>query len=152
MTAEPPADRDFENLTGLEYLRKMVTQWQGSPMAQAMRIRLIAVDDGQATFEAFPTAQFYNPQRRMHGGYLATLIDSALGCAVQSKLDRGVGYGTIELKVNYTGKVTEETGRLLCTAHVIHAGRTMLTAEARVVDGRGKIVAHGSGTFLVYPK
>lgn len=137
--------------SGLDYLRQRIRDWHGSAMAETMDMRLIAVADGEATFEAFPSPRFYNPQQRVHGGYAATLIDSATGCAVQTKLAAGVGYGTIELKVNYVRKITAETGRLLCTGTVIHSGRTMFTAEARIVDEAGKLYAHGSGTFLVYP-
>ena len=137
--------------SGLDYLRQRIVDWHGSAMAETMNIRLISVDDGSATFEGFPSPKYYNPQMRMHGGYAATLIDSATGCAVQTKLPAGVGYGTIELKVNYVRKIDAGTGRLLCTGTVIHAGRTMLTAEARLTDESGKLYAHGSGTFLVYP-
>jgi len=137
--------------SGLEYLRQRIDDWHGSPMAETMNMRLIAVADGTATFEGIPSPSFYNPQLRVHGGYAATLIDSALGCAVQTRLPAGIGYGTIELKVNYVRKIVAETGRLLCTGTVIHAGRTMFTAEAKIVDENGKLYAHGSGTFLVYP-
>lgn len=137
--------------SGLDYLRSRINDWHGSAMAETMNMRLIAVADGSATFEGFPSPRFYNPQMRLHGGYAATLIDSATGCAVQTKLPAGVGYGTIELKVNYVRKIDADTGRLLCTGTVIHAGRTMFTAEARLVDEKGKLYAHGSGTFLVYP-
>jgi len=139
-------------LSGLEYLRKLINDWHGSPMAETMNMRLVAADDGTATFEAAPSPKFYNPQRRLHGGYAATLIDSALGCAVQTKLPAGIGYGTIELKVNYVRKIDVSDGKLYCTGTVIHAGRTMFTAEARVLGENGKLYAHGSGTFLVYPK
>jgi len=138
--------------SGLDYLRERLKDWHGSAMAETMNMRLIAVDDGSATFEAFPTPKYYNPQMRLHGGYAATLIDSATGCAVQTKLQAGVGYGTIELKVNYVRKIDAEVGRLLCTGTVIHAGRTMLTADAKLTDENGKLYAHGSGTFLVYPQ
>jgi uncharacterized protein (TIGR00369 family) len=144
-------DKDQGAQSGLDYLRARIKDWHGSAMAETMNMRLIAVDDGTATFEAFPSPSYYNPQMRVHGGYAATLIDSATGCAVQTKLAAGVGYGTIELKVNYVRKMVAETGRLLCTGTVIHAGRTMLTAEARITDEHGKLYAHGSGTFLVYP-
>jgi acyl-CoA thioesterase len=138
-------------LSGLDYLRQRIKDWHGSAMAETMNMRLIAVEEGSATFEGFPSPRYYNPQMRLHGGYAATLIDSATGCAVQTKLPAGAGYGTIELKVNYVRKIDAETGRLLCTGTVIHAGRTMFTADARVVDENGKLYAHGSGTFLVYP-
>lgn len=138
--------------SGLDYLRERLKDWHGSAMAETMNMRLIAVDEGTATFEAFPSPKYYNPQMRLHGGYAATLIDSATGCAVQTKLPAGAGYGTIELKVNYVRKIDEKVGRLLCTGTVIHAGRSMLTAEAKLTDEKGKLYAHGSGTFLVYPK
>lgn len=138
--------------SGLDYLRELLKDWHGSAMAETMNMRLIAVDDGTATFEAFPSPKYYNPQMRLHGGYAATLIDSATGCAVQTKLPMGIGYGTIELKVNYVGKIDASVKRLLCTGTVIHAGRTMFTADAKLTDETGKLYAHGSGTFLVYPK
>jgi uncharacterized protein (TIGR00369 family) len=137
--------------SGLDYLKSRIADWHGSAMAETMNMRLIAVDEGTATFEGIPSPRFYNPQMRVHGGYAATMIDSATGCAVQTRLAAGVGYGTIELKVNYVRKIVAETGRLLCTGTVIHAGRTMFTAEAKIVDESGKLYAHGSGTFLVYP-
>ena len=148
MDADP---QEATPLSGLDYLRQRIKDWHGSAMAETMNMRLIAVEDGSATFEGFPSPRYYNPQMRLHGGYAATLIDSATGCAVQTKLPGGVGYGTIELKVNYVRKIDAETGRLLCTGTVIHAGRTMFTADAKVVDENGKLYAHGSGTFLVYP-
>jgi uncharacterized protein (TIGR00369 family) len=137
--------------SGLDYLKQRISNWHGSGMAETMNMWLIAVDDGTATFEGVPSERHYNPQMRMHGGYAATMIDSALGCAVQTKLAAGVGYGTIELKVNYVRKIVVETGPMFCTGTVVHAGRSMFTAEARIHDGAGKLYAHGSGTFLVYP-
>jgi uncharacterized protein (TIGR00369 family) len=144
------ADQSKSLESGLEYLRRLIAEWKQSPMAEAMNMRLIAADHGTATFEAFPSAKYYNPQQRMHGGYVATLLDSALGCAVQTVLPASTGYGTIELKVNYVRKLSAETGRILCHATVLHAGRRMQTAEAKVVDQTGKLYAHGSGSFLVY--
>ena len=143
--------RDFATRTGIEFLQQMIRDGNSSAMATLLNMKLIEVSDGKAVFEAFPSAKFYNPQMRVHGGFMATLLDSALGCAVQTKLARGVGYGTIELKVNYVRKVIAETGRLVCTATVLHAGRTMLTSEGKVAGPDGKLYAHGSGTFLVFP-
>ena len=145
-------DKSGDGESGLDYLKHHLKDWHGSAMAETMNFRLIAVSEGSATFEAFPSPKYYNPQMRLHGGYAATLIDSATGCAVQTRLPARIGYGTIELKVNYVRRIDETTGRLLCTGNVIHAGRTMFTAEAKVTDESGKLYAHGSGTFLVYPK
>ncbi len=142
---------DNAALSGIEYLQGLI--WDGtlSPMGAAMKMALVAVSDGRAEVEAFPSEKFYNQQRRIHGGYLATLLDTALGCAVQTKLAQNIGYGTIELKINYVRKLVAETGRLVCVGTVLHAGRTMLTAEAKIAGPDGKLYAHGSGTFLVYP-
>jgi uncharacterized protein (TIGR00369 family) len=143
---------DFENLTGREFLERIWAGPGASPLGVLLNMRLIDVGDGTATFEAMPSRQFYNPQQRCHGGFAAALIDSALGCAVQTKLGRGVQYGTVELKVNYVRPIFEETGRLICTGTVIHAGTRMSTAEARVLDEAGKLYAHGSGTFMVFDR
>ena len=88
----------------------------------------------------------------MHGGFAATAIDTALGSAVMTKLAADTGFGTIELKVNYVRKIDAQTGLLTCRGTVIHAGRTMLTADAKLADAKGVLYAHGSGSFMVYPK
>ena len=137
--------------SGLDYLKQRINDWHGSGMAETMNMRLIDASEGSATFEAFPAPKYYNPQMRMHGGYAATIIDSAMGCAVQTKLPAKIGYGTIELKVNYVRKIDASIRRLICIGRVIHAGRTMLTADAKLIDDNNKLYAHGSGTFLVYP-
>jgi uncharacterized protein (TIGR00369 family) len=141
---------DFDNLTGREFLERIWAGPGASPLGVLLDMRLIDVGDGTATFEAVPSRKFYNPQQRCHGGFAAALIDSALGCAVQTKLGKGVQFGTVELKVNYVRPIFEETGRLTCEGKVIHAGARMSTAEARVVDAKGKLYAHGSGTFMVF--
>lgn len=142
----------WENLTGLEFLRAMMAGSDASSMGNTMNQRVVEAGDGYAVVEGIPEEKFYNTMRRIHGGFAATLLDTALGCAVMSKLGKGVGYGTIELKVNYVRKIDVSTGPVMCRAQVLHAGRTMLTAEAKVADGAGVLYAHGSGTFLVYPK
>jgi len=142
----------WENLTGLEFLRAMMTGGDASSMGNTMNQRVVEAGDGFAVVEGIPEEKFYNTMRRIHGGFAATLLDTALGCAVMSKLGKGVGYGTIELKVNYVRKIDVATGPVLCHANVLHTGRTMLTAEGKVADAAGLLYAHGSGTFLVYPK
>ncbi len=121
-------------------------------MGQTMNLRILEAGEGTALVEGTPSERFYNTMMRVHGGFAATLIDTALGCAVMSKLPVMVGYGTVELKVNFVRRIDVETGPLLARGTVLHAGRTMLTAETKVVDKAGILYAHGSGTFLVYPK
>jgi uncharacterized protein (TIGR00369 family) len=133
------------------HLQRLITNWHNSHMATTMGLRLVAAGDGYAVIEAVAAEKFYNPQMRAHGGFAATIIDSAMGCAVFTRLPQDVGYGTIEMKVNYVGKLDASVGIISCRAQVIHAGRTLFTAEARLTGPTGKLYAHGSGTFLVYP-
>ena len=134
--------------------RKRVEEWwfgrEGSPLNHLLDSRLISLGEGTAVFEARPSRKFYNPQGCCHGGYAAALLDSAMGCAVLSKVGRTANFGTIELKVNYVRTILEETGTITCTGTIIHAGRRVQTAEARIVDAAGKLYAHGSGTFMLY--
>ena len=123
-----------------------------APMLELMNQRLVALEDGSATVTSLPEAKFENSMGRMHGGFVATLIDTAMGCAVMTKVPEGLSYGTIDMNVKFVRKIDVATGLLSATAKVIHAGRTMLTVEAQVEDASGKLYAHGSGTFMVYPK
>jgi uncharacterized protein (TIGR00369 family) len=143
---------DFNNLTGLDFLRKQITDGDRSPMAELLNMRVLVASDGMAKLEGRPTARFYNPMMRIHGGFTATLIDTALGSAVLSKLPKATGVGTVQLSVNFVRKIDIATGLIYATAHVLHAGRTMLTAECKVADQAGVLYAHGTGTFMVYPK
>ena len=145
-------DKKLKAATGRELLDRNWDDQGLSALGRLLNMKLIEAHDDMVVFEAIPSRAFYNPQQVVHGGYAATLIDSAMGAAVQSKLGHGVDYGTIELKVNYVRKLTEETGRVTCTAKVVHHGRRLSTAEAKVVDGKGKLIAHGSGTFMVYDR
>jgi uncharacterized protein (TIGR00369 family) len=149
--SEPKIFDLYDSQTGMEFLQAVMADGHRSPMADIFGFDLVEVADGTATVTAIPAEKFYNPMRRVHGGFAAALIDSALGCAVMTKLGKGIAYGTIELKVNFVRKIDVNTGTLSCRATVLHAGRTMFTAEARVVDQHGKLYAHGSGTFLIYP-
>lgn len=137
---------------GLAYLDHMVRDWHAAGMSETMGLKLIAVADGSATFEAQADPRFYNPQMRAHGGFAATLIDSAMGCAVQTIMRPGIGFGTIDMTVKFTRAITAEAGRLLCTGTVLHRGRTTCTAEAKITDTEARLYAHGIGTFMVYPK
>ena len=106
---------------------------------------------GRAVFAAVPDEYHYNPIGAVHGGLAATLLDSAMGCAVQTTLPAGTGYTTLELKVNYVRAITLETGRIVCEASVVHRGGTVATAEGRIVAERtGKLLAHGTTTCLVF--
>jgi uncharacterized protein (TIGR00369 family) len=122
------------------------------PLHKLLNIELVSVANGSAVIHSQPDAKFENSMGRMHGGYIASIIDAAMGSAAASKLSEGKLLGTIDLNVKYVGKITVATGTLIATGNVIHAGQTLLTVEAKVADQAGKIYAHGSGTFMVYPK
>lgn len=143
---------ELQSKSGIEVMRQMMNSGEASPMGDLLGMKIVAVEDGKVTVEAIPQTQFYNPLMRIHGGYTATLIDTAMGSAVFTKMQAGQGVGTVVLNVNYVGKIDIETGKITITGQVLHAGRTMLTAEAQVKDASGKLLAHGTGTFLVYPK
>lgn len=143
---------NFNEHSGLELMNQLLGEGDQSPMAQTMGLKILFVADGEVKISAMPLAKFYNPMMRIHGGFTATLIDNCMGSAVLTKLPAATGVGTVVLNVNYVRKIDVETGELIATGTVLHAGRTMLTAEAKVTDLAGKLYAHGTGTFLVYPK
>jgi EmrB/QacA subfamily drug resistance transporter len=120
------------------------------PIAATMGLEIVEATKGRAVFVVRPDEYHYNPIGSVHGGLAATLLDSALGCAVETTLDAGVAFTTLELKVNYVRPMTRETGRVVCEATVLHRGGTVATAEGRVVaEESGKLIAHGTTTCLV---
>ncbi len=138
-------------LSGLSYLEALRDgELPGPPIARLLRIGLAEVGEGRAVFAVDPGEDHYNPIGVVHGGLAATLLDSALGCAVHSTLPRGATYATIELKVNFVRPVTRDTGPLRAEGAVVHRGATIATAEGRIVAERtGKLVAHGTTTVAV---
>lgn len=136
--------------SGLEFLQRIVAgELPRPPLAALMNFDLVELEEGRAVFVVEPAEYHYNPIGVVHGGLAATLLDSAMGCAVHSTLPAGVGYTTLEIKVNYVRAMTSETGRVRCEAKVIHVGGRTATAEGRLVDQAGKLYAHGSTTCLI---
>src|SRR3982751_6328980 len=124
-----------KGLSGLELLQKVVAgELPRPPIADLMNFDLIEVSEGFAVFTVEPAEYHYNPIGVVHGGLAATLLDSAMGCAVHSTLPAGAGYTTLEIKVNFVRPLTAETGRVRCEAGVIHVGGRTATAEGRVSD------------------
>ena len=138
------------DVTGLEFLQQMIDRNVAAPMAITLGFRLVEVAEGFARFEGRLTEDHLNPAGVGHGGYAATILDSALGCAVQTKLPKGTPYGTVELKINHIRPILPECGLLTATATAIHVGRRMGTSEGRLVDEKGKLLAHGSTTCMIY--
>jgi len=147
-------DADFVQrrraMGGLAFFRHMLEgQMPQAPMTKLLNMRLLEVDEGRVVFGARPTRDHYNGMGVVHGGLAATLLDSALGCAINSMAPPGKIYTTLELKINYTRPLTEEVGDVRCEARVIHLGSRTATAEGRIVDADGKLYAHGSTTCIV---
>ncbi|WP_437575465.1 PaaI family thioesterase [Sorangium sp. So ce887] len=138
-------------LTGLEMLQQIQRgELPAAPMAATFEMRPADLGPGHAAFEATPGEWAYNPLGTVHGGYAATLLDTALGCAVHTALPAGKGYTTLELKVNYVRAMTAATGPVRAEAHVIHVGSRVATAEGRLVGkDDGKLYAHATTTCLV---
>lgn len=139
-------------LTGLEQLQRIVDgRFPTPPMAALLDFRLVEVAEGRARFEGTPRADFYNPLGTIHGGWAATLLDSALACSVHTTLAAGEAYTTLEIKVNMVRPIFDTSGLLSADGTVVHRGRRTATAEARLVDEAGRVFAHGSTTCLIVP-
>lgn len=142
--------RAAAGVTGLEFLQKLIAgEVPPPPIASTLDFRLVEVEHGRAVFEVEPRDFHYNPIGVVHGGLAMTLLDSALGCAVQSTLPVGAVYTTLETKVNMTRAITATTGPLRCEGTTVHAGRRVATAEGRIVGAEGRLYAHGTSTCLV---
>jgi uncharacterized protein (TIGR00369 family) len=138
-------------MAGLEFLRAIADGGlPAPPVAQLLGMRIVDVQWGEATFSITPCESHYNPIGMVHGGVTATLLDSALGCAVHTELPAGVGYSTLELKANYLRPILAETGPVRCRARVVHRGGTVATAEARAWrEADGELLAHATTTCLI---
>ena len=139
-----------EGKSGLELLRMAIAgELPPPPMARLMDIRLTQVDTGKAIFTGTPQEFHYNPLGTVHGGYGATLLDSAMGCAVHSTLDAGDIYTTLEFKINFMRALTHDTGEVRGIGTVINATRTTAVAEGRIEDASGKLYAFGTTTCVI---
>jgi uncharacterized protein (TIGR00369 family) len=137
-------------LSGMEYVQAIANgELPAPPISELMGFRLVLAEPGRAVFEMEPGPQHYNPIGSVHGGIALTLLDSAMGCAVHTQLPRGVGYTTLEVKTNFVRPMTVDTGLVRCEGTVIHLGSRVATAEGKVVDSAGKLIAHGTTTCLI---
>jgi uncharacterized protein (TIGR00369 family) len=139
-----------QGLSGLDYFRKMLAgEVQPPPMLELFGIRIVEVETGRVAFAATADERFYNGTGVAHGGFAATLLDTALGCAINSAMPVGKRFTTLELKINLTRPLTKEAGVVRCEASVVHLGGRTATSEGRIVDSRGKLYAHGTTTCIV---
>ena len=137
--------------TGLEFIRALMAgELPPPPIAVLLNMLPVEAEEGRAVFAGMPAEEFYNPIGVVHAGFVLTLMDSALGCAVQTTLPAGVGYTTLETKGNMIRPIHAATGRVLAEATVLHSGRTTATAEVKVTAAEtGKLLAHGSTTCAI---
>jgi uncharacterized protein (TIGR00369 family) len=137
----------FSPFTGLDFLRSIPDG--RFPMGEVLGFRLVEVERGRVVFAGKPAFAHYTALGWVHGGWAATLLDSAMGGAALSVLAAGKQLTTLELKVNYVRTLTGETGPLRAEGRVLNAGRTVATAEGRLVGADGRLYAHGSTTCLI---
>ncbi len=137
--------------TGLEMMQMMLRgELPYPPIARTLDFQLLEAEKGRALFQGRPGPAHLNPMGSIHGGWYATLLDSALGCAVHTMMPAGRGYTTAELGVNLVKAIGRDVQRVRAEAHVLHCGRQLATAEAKLYGPDGTLYAHGTTTCLVF--
>jgi uncharacterized protein (TIGR00369 family) len=137
-------------MAGIDFLRAIRDgKLPAPPIARVLGFSLVEVEPGHAVFEVVPGEHHYNPIGVVHGGLAMTLLDSAMGCCVQTRMPAGSGYTTLEAKTNLVRAITEKTGKLRAIGKLVHLGSRVATAEGRLEDAVGKLYAHASTTCIV---
>lgn len=135
---------------GLAQLRAMLAADRRAPIGETLNFHLVEVERGAAVFEGTPDRSVFNPLGGVHGGYAATLLDSACGMATYTTLGPGRGYTTLELKVSYLRGLDDHSGTVRATGRVVSCGRRVAFAEAELHDGDGRLCATATSTLLVF--
>jgi uncharacterized protein (TIGR00369 family) len=139
-------------LSGVEQLRALMAAGTPPPIGVTMGFTLVEIEEGLAVFEGNPDHSVYNPIGSVHGGYAATLLDSACGCAVHSRLTAEQGYTTLELKVAYHRALSDTSGPVRAEGRVLSIGRRAAFADGKLFDGRGRLCASATSTLLVFDR
>ncbi len=142
--------KNLAGLSGLEQLRALIEAGTPPPIGVTMGFTLVEIEEGRAVFEGHPDHSVYNPIGSVHGGYAATLLDSACGCAIHSRLSAEQGYTTLELKVAYHRPLSDMSGPVRAEGRVLSIGRRAGFAEATLKDARGRLCASATSTLLVF--
>ena len=138
-------------LSGLAFFTGMCTgKYPPPPIGAVLNFWPAEFEAGRAVFEGEPLAGFYNPIGSVHGSYAAALLDSCMGCAVHTKMAAGQAYATLEYKISLVRGMTDRTGRVRAEGKVLQVGRRVATAEGRLTDTTGRLLAHGTSTCLVF--
>lgn len=148
---DPAITRDAaRSMAGIDLLRAMLDGTvPPAPISRTLNFAITAVEEGKVEFVCRPDASMYNPIGTVHGGLACTLLDSVLGCAVHSTLAAGVGYTSIELKVNYLRGISADTGPITARGWVTKPGRRVAFSDAELVDAEGKTLATATGSCLI---
>jgi uncharacterized protein (TIGR00369 family) len=129
----------------------MEGRFPAPPIAKALGFGMTSVEPGRVTFDYEPVFDHYNPLGSVHGGIAATLLDSVMGCCIHTTLKAGIGFTTLEIKINYVRAMTDKTGPVRAEGKVINIGSRIATSEGRLTDAAGKLLAHGTTTCLIFP-
>ena len=144
---------DYEvlrSVSGLQFLKDICAgHLPQAPIAGVLGFQMVEAEEGFAAFVGTPSVDFYNPIGTVHGGWYGTLLDSCMACAVQTTLEQGTGYTTVEYSVNLVRAILEDTGPVRAEGRIVHRGRRMATAEGRMLDQAGKLLAHGTTTCMI---
>jgi len=139
-------------MSGLEFVQGFVNgELPLNTMAQTLGYDVVEVESGRVAVTLQPTGAHLNPSGTVHGGLTATLLDTCMGLAIRSTLDKGIGSTTLEFKISLVRAITPETGRIRAEGKVLNCGRRVGTAEGRVTDAEGRLLAHGTTTCLIFP-
>ena len=137
---------------GLGFLKAIIAGTvPDPPISEVLNFHLAEAEAGRVVFEGSPEQRFYNPIGSVHGGIAATLLDSALGCAIFTTLTKGESWTTLELKINFVRPMTATTGPVRAEGRVIHRGRSVATSEGDLKDRAGKLYAHATTTCMIFP-
>jgi uncharacterized protein (TIGR00369 family) len=139
------------SMSGLDFLHAILRgDLPAPPIAKTLGFSLAEVEEGRSVFVAEPGLHHYNPIGTVHAGFTATLLDSCMACAVQSTLPKGTGYTTMEFKISLLRPVTMETGPVRAEGTLLSRGRRAATAEGRLTDAQGKLLAHATTMCLIF--
>ena len=138
--------------TGLEQVLALIARDAQPPIGRTLDFRLVEASEGRAVFEGTPGEIHFNPMGGVHGGYAATLLDSACGIATHTMLQPDQGYTTLELKISYIRGMNAETGPVRAEGRIVNMGRRVAFAEASITDAKGRVMATATSTLLVMSK
>ena len=141
--------RTMDGLTLIKGL--MEGRFPAPPISEVLGFDVVEAEFGRVVFTYTPVSGHYNPLGTVHGGIAATLLDSVMGCCIHTTLKAGIGYTTVEIKVNYVRAMTDKTGPVRVEGKVINVGSRIATSEGKLYDGAGKLLAHGTTTCLIFP-